>query len=55
MDEQQLLQEPELRDGNIGTPSSLETFDTRDTNTDMRRLDHADIIGTVSNGQKDRG
>ena len=55
MDEQQLLQEPELRDGNIGTPSSLETFDTRDTNADMRRLDHADIIGTVSDGQKDRG
>jgi hypothetical protein len=54
MDQQQLLQEPELRNSNICTPSSLETFDTRDTNTDMCGLDHADIIGTVSNGQEDR-
>jgi len=54
MDQQQLLQEPELRNGNIGAPSSLKTFNTRDTNTDMCRLDHADIIGTVPDGQKDR-
>jgi hypothetical protein len=54
MDQQQLLQVPELRNGNIGTPSSLETFDTGDTNTNVRRLDHADIIGTVSDSQEDR-
>jgi len=54
MDQQQLLQVPELRNGNIGTPSSLEALDTRDTNANMRRLDHADIIGTVSDGQEDR-
>jgi len=53
MDQQQLLQVPELGNGNIGTPSSLETFDTRDTNANMRRLDHADIIGTISDGQED--
>lgn len=53
MDQEQLLQVPELGNGNIGTPSGLEAFNTRDTNANMRCLDHANIIGTISDGQED--
>ena len=52
MDQQQLLQVPELGNGDIGTPSSLETFNTRYTNANVCRLDHADIVGTISDRQE---
>ncbi len=48
--EKEFLQISELSDGNICTSSGLESFNTTDADTDMRGLDHGDIIGTVANG-----
>lgn len=48
MDEQQLLEVPELRNGNVGRACGLETFNTRDTNANVRSLDHADVVGAVT-------
>ena len=54
MDQQQALKEAELRDGVVGRVNSLETFLARDTNADVRGLDHADIVGTITNGKGHR-
>lgn len=40
MHEQQFSEETELTDGDIGTPRSLQTLDTTDTDSDVRSLDH---------------
>ena len=48
VNEQQLLEESELTDCNICRSCSLKTFDTRDTDSDMSSLNHADIVRTVS-------
>lgn len=53
MDEQQLLEVPELRDGNVGRACGLETFDTRDTDANVCSLDHADVVGAVANCEQD--
>lgn len=52
MHEQQLAEETELTNGNIGTSSSLQTFHAADTDTDVSSLDHRHIVCTVSNGQE---
>jgi hypothetical protein len=49
---QQLSQETELRDGDIGGSSCLQAFHTGDTDTDVSRLDHADIVRSVPDGEK---
>lgn len=54
MDKEQFPQEAELSNGHVGGTSSLQTFDTTDTNSDMSCLDHGYIVGTVANGKKQR-
>jgi hypothetical protein len=49
MHQQQLNQEPELRDTVIACPSSLQSFFSSYADPDMRLLDHCDIIRTVTN------
>lgn len=69
MNEQQALQETELRmnvrnekqavevrkshltDGVVRRVDSLQTLFARNTNADVGRLDHADIVGTITNGE----
>lgn len=68
MHEEELLQKPKLRYRNVGRASSLQTLsfhekalisqynltdlDSRNSDTDMSSLDHADIIRAVSNGEE---
>ena len=51
MNQQQLLQKPKLADRNIGTPGRLKTLDARDTDTDVRGLDHADVVRAVADSE----
>lgn len=52
MHEQQFLEESELTNGDIGRPGSLKTFNSRDSDSNVSSLNHADVVGTVSDGEK---
>lgn len=52
VNKQQFTKIAELSNCNVGSPSSLETFNTADANANMRCLDHGDIIGAITNGQQ---
>lgn len=54
VDKEQFPQIPELAYRHIGRPCGLETLDTAYTDTNVGRLDHANIIGTVADGKKKR-
>ena len=47
------MEELELADGKIGGSSSLHTFSTGDSNTDMSLTDHGTVIGTITNSKSD--
>jgi len=53
MNEEELLEEAELADGDVGRPSGLQALVTRDTNADVRRLDHRDVVSAVADGEED--
>jgi hypothetical protein len=55
MNQQQLPQVSELTDSDISASSGLETFDTSDTDADVCRLYHRDVVGAVADGEQDRG
>lgn len=44
----------ELPDGYISTPCCLKTFHSADANSHMRRLNHRNIVSTITNSEKDR-
>jgi hypothetical protein len=48
VDKQQLLQEPELRDREVGRACGLQALQARDTDADVRGLDHTHVIGAVA-------
>lgn len=52
MHQEQFPKIAELCNRNISRPSCLKTFHTADTDSNMSRLDHGNIVGTVTNGQK---
>lgn len=54
VDKQQLLQVPELADGDVGGTRSLQAFVTRDADSDVRSLDHRDVVRTVADSEQDR-
>lgn len=43
-----------MTNSDVSASCSLETLNTADTDTNMSSLDHADIVGTVSDGQQER-
>jgi len=51
MNQQQPLEESELCNGIIRRVDSLETLFTRNADANVSRLDHANIIGTISDGE----
>lgn len=53
MDKEQLAEEAELGDRDVGATRGLETLDAADTDADVCRLDHRDIVGSVTDGEKD--
>ncbi|KAJ2864202.1 hypothetical protein GGH94_003066 [Coemansia aciculifera] len=52
--EQELLQEPELRDRVVGRHDGLQPLLAADANADVGLLDHADVVGAVADGQAQR-
>lgn len=52
MNKKQLFQESELADSDIGRPCRLKTLEATDTDPDVCRLNHGDIIGPITYGQK---
>lgn len=68
MHEEELSEEAELRNSHVRRSGCLQTLrmvsvesktgqvgtrlDPRDADSDMRRLNHADVVGTISNGQQ---
>lgn len=54
VDEQQLLEILELRDGYVRRAGRLETLNARDPYADVRGLDHGHVVGAVTDGQEDR-
>ena len=52
MDKQQALKEAELRNGNIARHDSLHPFGTADPYPDIRLLNHAYIVRTIANCQR---
>ena len=54
MNKQQPLQKSKLRNSIIGRIDSLKTFFSRNTNPNISRLDHTNIIGSISNREGHR-
>src|ERR1700744_6320838 len=54
MHQKELPQVPELANGDVGASSGLEGLHAADTNTKMGRLNHGDVVGSVSDGQQER-
>lgn len=48
MHQHQALQEPEPGDGKVRRHDSLHSFLARDSHADVGRLNHADVIGTIT-------
>jgi len=53
VNEQQLLEEAELADGDVGRARRLQTLVARDADANMGSLNHRHIVGAVSNGEQD--
>lgn len=53
MNQQQLAEEAELTNGDVGAARGLQTFDTSDTHTDVSGLNHRDVVGPVADGEQD--
>lgn len=51
MHKKQFSKESELADCYIGAPGCLEPFNAADSNTNMRRLNHRNIVGTITNSE----
>ena len=51
--QQQALEEAELADGVVGRVYRLQTLLACNADTDLGRLDHRHVIGTVADGQRD--
>ena len=51
MEEEQRFQIFELADSKVSTSSSLLTFFTKNTNTNVSLKNHTDIIGSVTNSE----
>ena len=54
MDEEELLEEAELADRDVGRAGGLESLDSRDTDTNVCCLDHADVVGAVADREQVR-
>jgi hypothetical protein len=54
MHEKQLLEEPELTNRNVRRSSSLQSLDSRDSDSDVSCLDHAHVVCAVSDSEEDR-
>jgi hypothetical protein len=51
MDKEQFLQILKLRDGNVGGSCCLQAFDPRNTDSNVRCLYHADIVGAIADSK----
>ena len=51
--QQEPLQEPKLRERKVRGHHSLHALLPRDADADVRRLDHAHVVGAVADGQRD--
>lgn len=54
MDKEQFSKIAELTNCHISRPGCLKTFNTTNTDTYVGRLDHGNIVGTITNSQKQR-
>ena len=54
MDEEELLEEAELADRDVGRAGGLEALNSRDTDTNVCGLDHADVVGAVADREQVR-
>src|SRR5690606_11235255 len=52
--QQQLPEEPELRNRHVGAASRLQTLHAADAHADVRRLDHGYVVRPVADGEEDR-
>lgn len=52
MNKKQFSKIPKLPDRDIGRPRCLKTFNTTDTNSNMRCLNHGNIICAVADSQQ---
>mmetsp|Transcript_27233 Transcript_27233/g.72260 ORF Transcript_27233/g.72260 Transcript_27233/m.72260 type:complete len:548 (-) Transcript_27233:1422-3065(-) len=52
--EEHLLQEAELSNGEVRCIGSLPPLDAEDAHTDVRLLDHADVVASVADGEGQR-
>lgn len=53
MDQQELAQVSELPDSNIGTSCCLQALNAADAHANVCRLDHGNIVGTITDGQEE--
>eukprot|EP00047_Mylnosiga_fluctuans_P014814 m.41369 g.41369 ORF g.41369 m.41369 type:complete len:493 (-) comp5665_c0_seq2:2098-3576(-) len=51
--QQQALEEPELGDREVRSEDCLTALEARDADTDMGRLDHADVVGAITDCKRD--
>lgn len=49
----QLAQEAELPDSVVASQHGLPSLEAADANPDVGRLDHADVVGTVPDSERD--
>ena len=54
MNEKKLGKEPELSKGVVGGHCSLRTFETEKTASNVRLLDHSNIVGAITNRESHR-
>ena len=54
MDEQQLREEPELAESVVGGHGSLGALMSEQTATDIRLLNHGDVVRAIADGQRHR-
>jgi hypothetical protein len=52
VDKQQAFQEPELRDRVVRRVDRLQTFLSGNADANVRRLDHANVVCTVTNRER---
>jgi hypothetical protein len=53
VDEEELLEEAKLADGDVGRARRLQALDAGDADADVGGLDHRDVVGAVANGEED--
>mmetsp|Transcript_2404 Transcript_2404/g.6699 ORF Transcript_2404/g.6699 Transcript_2404/m.6699 type:complete len:202 (-) Transcript_2404:233-838(-) len=52
VDQHKVLEESELRDSKVGCVDCLLSFLSRNTDADVRFLDHANVVGTIADSQR---